>query len=374
VAGDHIGGCTQLLSEHDTGALAERFDQAGIVWAEPTPEEQCSVTANGGSSANGRTSGGAIKRGANSVLNAPIVGSSALDDALGDGAGSAAALSTALQKRMLLLMDDHLLDDGSRVDYARLRVSPAFASFCEAAGALRDLPREALGPTAPEGDRKAFWINLYNCLVLHATATLGAPADAAQRTQFFTGGSGGAYLICGQRFTLDEIEHGVLRSNALQVGASSPLFGPDDPRLEFVLPALDPRIHFALNCGARSCPPIKFYAAERLEEGLALSARAFLEADLAPDLPAAQLSCTKLLDWYGADFGPTPRDVIARVRGLLPAGAPLHDELGALLRKGAPEPQLVYRPYDWGSNDAVVDDGLPASAAAAAASQGDAAV
>lgn len=95
---------------------------------------------------------------------------------------------------------------------------------------------------------------------------------------------------------------------------------------------------------------------------------------MAPDLPAAQLSCTKLLDWYGADFGPTPRDVIARVRGLLPAGAPLHDELGALLRKGAPEPQLAYRPYDWGSNDAVVDDGLPAGAAAAAASQGDAAV
>lgn len=153
VAGDHIGGCTQLLSEHDTGALAERFDQAGIVWAEPTPEEQCSVTANGGSSANGRTSGGAIKRGANSVLNAPIVGSSALDDALGDGAGSAAALSTALQKRMLLLMDDHLLDDGSRVDYARLRVSPAFASFCEAAGALRDVrdaaPRQSRSTPVP---------------------------------------------------------------------------------------------------------------------------------------------------------------------------------------------------------------------------------
>lgn len=119
---------------------------------------------------------------------------------------------------------------------------------------MSQLPREALGPTAPEDDRKAFWINLYNCLVLHATATLGAPADAAQRTQFFTGGSGGAYLICGQRFTLDEIEHGVLRSNALQVGASSPLFGPDDPRLEFVLPALDPRIHFAVSAAAQLGP------------------------------------------------------------------------------------------------------------------------
>jgi hypothetical protein len=31
---------------------------------------------------------------------------------------------------------------------------------------------------------------------------------------------------------------------------------------------MDPRIHFALVCGARSCPPIKLYTPENLEEGL----------------------------------------------------------------------------------------------------------
>ena len=36
-------------------------------------------------------------------------------------------------------------------------------------------------------------------------------------------------------------------------------FGKDDPRLEHALSKVEPRIHFALNCGAKSCPPIKTF-------------------------------------------------------------------------------------------------------------------
>ena len=57
---------------------------------------------------------------------------------------------------MLRLMDEHLSDDGSRVDYAALRVSEAFGEFREAVGALRSLPAETLGPSAPLDERKAF--------------------------------------------------------------------------------------------------------------------------------------------------------------------------------------------------------------------------
>lgn len=45
-----------------------------------------------------------------------------------------------------------------------------------------------------------------------------------------------------------------------------------------VVTPLDPRIHFALVCGAKSCPPIKVYTAEALEEGLEAAAAAFCES------------------------------------------------------------------------------------------------
>jgi hypothetical protein len=49
-----------------------------------------------------------------------------------------------------------------------------------------------------------------------------------------------------------------------------------DPRLRGVLFAeagkREPRIHFALNCGATACPPIKVYSAEAVFEELRISA------------------------------------------------------------------------------------------------------
>lgn len=42
-------------------------------------------------------------------------------------------------------------------------------------------------------------------------------------------------------------------------------------RAQVVQPC-DPRIHFALVCGAKSCPPIKVYTPDNLEEGLQVRA------------------------------------------------------------------------------------------------------
>ena len=43
-------------------------------------------------------------------------------------------------------------------------------------------------------------------------------------------------------------------------------FGKNDPRLNLALTEAEPRIHFALNCGAASCPPIKTFSAEEVSE------------------------------------------------------------------------------------------------------------
>lgn len=43
---------------------------------------------------------------------------------------------------------------------------------------------------------------------------------------------------------------------------------------------MDPRVHFALVCGAKSCPPIKVYTAASLHEGLESATTAFCEGEL----------------------------------------------------------------------------------------------
>ena len=45
----------------------------------------------------------------------------------------------------------------------------------------------------------------------------------------------------------------------------------------------DPRIHFALNCGAVSCPPIAVYEGESLDEQLDIATEGFLEGNTIVD-------------------------------------------------------------------------------------------
>mmetsp|Transcript_38640 Transcript_38640/g.98025 ORF Transcript_38640/g.98025 Transcript_38640/m.98025 type:complete len:322 (-) Transcript_38640:132-1097(-) len=282
----------------------------------------------------------------------------------GGGAVDAAGTAAALQRCMLALMDEFLDDDGARVRYGALRASGEFAEFVMTAGDLCDLPMSSLDASAPTDERKAFWINLYNCLVMHGTTVAGAPKDAPARKAFFSGASGVAYRVAGCRLTLDDIEHGILRCNTPPPGAEAPPFGEGDARLALCLPPpTDPRVHFALNCGARSCPPIKLYDASRLEQGLDLATRAFVESDLrverdAGSTGAARVTLSKILDWYGSDFGADEAAVLGRLQGFLPEESAQHAALAEALRRPAAELQVTYREYDWGGNDATPDEQL----------------
>jgi hypothetical protein len=59
-----------------------------------------------------------------------------------------------------------------------------------------------------------------------------------------------------------------------------------------VVQPLDARIHFALVCGAKSCPPIKLYSADTLEEGLAAAAETFCASDVEIDSASRKVSYT----------------------------------------------------------------------------------
>ena len=116
-----------------------------------------------------------------------------------------------------------------------------------------------------------------------------------------------AYNIGGLVYSLDEIEHGVLRMNKGHPNAGKQEFADADPRAQVALTSLDPRIHFALNCGARSCPPIRVYTEDRIEAQLDTASRSFLDQEVSlikdPGTGKWTLELSKLFLWYGEDFG-----------------------------------------------------------------------
>ena len=83
-----------------------------------------------------------------------------------------------------------------------------------------------------------------------------------------------------------------------------PLFKRNDPRRRFSLGEIDPRIHFALVCGSRSCAPIRFYEPEIIDQQLDTAARNFINSSEVIILPERnRIFLSQIFDWYRSDFG-----------------------------------------------------------------------
>lgn len=67
--------------------------------------------------------------------------------------------------------------------------------------------------------------------------------------------------------------------------------------------ALDYRIHFALNCGARSCPPIAYYTVDGLDKQLQQAMTGHLKSETDYDSSRNTAHVTAFMGWFRADFG-----------------------------------------------------------------------
>jgi len=70
----------------------------------------------------------------------------------------------------------------------------------------------------------------------------------------------------------------------------------------------DARIHFALNCGAKSCPPLDntAYLPSNVQTLLEQNAKAFVRNKTMNDIAASKVVISSIFDWYGKDFGSIP--------------------------------------------------------------------
>lgn len=143
--------------------------------------------------------------------------------------------------------------------------------------------------------RKTFWINIYNAYfqILSHQPLITKPGIFTEKL----------ITLAGHQFSLDDIEHGILRKKRWKYGWGY-LPAPYTSLIRrLAVHRRDFRIHFALNCGALSCPPIAFYKPENIEKQLDLATSAFLTTETIVNVSNRSVQVTRLMDWFRADFG-----------------------------------------------------------------------
>ena len=86
-------------------------------------------------------------------------------------------MSEGLRQLTLQLYDEHLTADGKALNYEALRKDPMFKSYANATAELQKVDIASLD----RQERKAFFINIYNAVVVHALAVFGPASNLQQR-------------------------------------------------------------------------------------------------------------------------------------------------------------------------------------------------
>ncbi|MDO8367921.1 MAG: DUF547 domain-containing protein [Saprospiraceae bacterium] len=168
------------------------------------------------------------------------------------------------------------VSDAGKVNYKGLRTDKAtLDAYC------RMLSENTVQESWTKAEKMAYWINTYNAFTLKLIVD-NYPTKSILN---FDGGKTWdvrRIIIGDKKYSLNNIENDILR-----------------PQFK------DPRIHFAINCAAKSCPPIwnHAYTAENLEDALEARTRDFVNNSKYNILSASRAQVSKIFDWYGSDFG-----------------------------------------------------------------------
>lgn len=180
-----------------------------------------------------------------------------------------------------------------------------------------------------DDEKRAFWINLYNAYT--QVALKNNPEQYNKRSKFF----GNKFIkIAGHSFSLDDIEHGILRRSKIKwsFGHFNKLF-PGKTERKLRVDKLDFRLHFALNCGAKSCPPIAFYKSENIDQQLDLATKAFLRSEIEYNEAANTVKLPMLMSWFRRDFGGKKKMIeLLRQLSIVPQDK---------------SPRIKFKEYDW---------------------------
>ena len=208
----------------------------------------------------------------------------------------------------------HYVINGA-VDYSAIKKDKRFAGYLKAISAVK--PSEI----KHEKERLVFWINAYNAY----TIKLILDNEPVKSIREIKQGNTGAWDIVwieigGTKYSLNQIEHEVIRK-------------------EFD----EPRIHMALVCAAKSCPPLRSeaYDSKRLDAQLDDNAALFLldKSKNRFEKESNTLFLSELFNWYGSDF-------------VKKYGSAEKFSLTMMGLTGTKPTAVKYLPYDWSLNAA----------------------
>jgi hypothetical protein len=162
-------------------------------------------------------------------------------------------------------------------------------------------------------ERLAHYINLYNATMIHAVCER---LHAGYRTSDDEWRVFEERLVRlrGKSFSLNHLEHEIIRV----------LFD-------------EPRIHVALVCGARSCPPIldRAYTTENLDRLLETSMLRFVRDRFRNQIEADRARLSQIFNWYKDDFG---------------GNAGLREYLGRYAKRDLARAKIEFLEYSWELN------------------------
>lgn len=245
--------------------------------------------------------------------------------------GSADAQSLPTHEAFSALLGDVVAQPD--VDYAALvQRKAALDGYISSLGAIEI----ALIEAASRHEQLTFWINAYNACMLSLVAEhypiekagglftsiknsiAGRPANSVwQIEDVFTVAH---CRIAGAERSQDEIEHSIIR------------------------PMGEPRIHFAVNCAARSCPVLwpDAYEVATLDDQLDRAVRKLVSTPEHFFVGPGVVRMNKVLDWFKDDFGGE--------QGLRTFFAPYLGTADAEVLASS-DTRIEFFEYDWTLND-----------------------
>tara|TARA_B100000497_G_scaffold123336_1_gene155821 strand:- start:2941 stop:3675 length:735 start_codon:yes stop_codon:yes gene_type:complete len=148
-------------------------------------------------------------------------------------------------------------------------------------------------------EKIAFWVNIYNAFI--QIKLKEKPERYEKRNQFF---KEEFIRIAGRDMSFSDIEHGIIRRSQWMYGLGR-IRNPFAPGYQKRLAPSkkEPRIHFALNCGAKSCPPIAIYDYKSLDQQLNEVSIKFLKENTTYKKDNDLVYTTVLFSWFRGDFG-----------------------------------------------------------------------
>ena len=147
--------------------------------------------------------------------------------------------------------------------------------------------------------RLAFWVNIYNAYI--QVILKDNPELYNDRGSFFKNEQ---IPIAGDTISFAKIEHGIIRKSQWEYGLGRiRKWFPNKLERKLRVEKRDYRIHFALNCGAKDCPPVAIYEWERLDEQFEKGTKKYLSRTTVYDSSKKEVAVTSLFSWFRGDFG-----------------------------------------------------------------------